>query len=407
MSKIPHIALLIMLKDEEKRLHVTLDSVVGTVQSIVAYDTGSTDNTIKILKEFSEKHNIPLKLKEGTFVNFSTSRNISLDFADTFTNIDYYLLCDVNDELRCGNKLLKYAKEELNIKEHQCYLMCQHWLSGNYDKYFNTRFIKSKSGWRYKGSVHEYMYDTNIDKGLPVTIVHRIPDETIVLYQDRNKDNNKSGPRFLRDKDLLLTDHKKDPTEPRTIFYLAQTFSCLGMVEDSFYYYKLRTEYPGFWEERFHAQLRCGELSEVLKHDWYTSLSFYMKAFEYSIRAEPLIKIAQHYQNNKNWILAHAFAHLACSIEYPKDCILFVDKRAYDYTRWHILGIVAFYANHFDEGKVSCLEALKHSTSPDLDNTNLKFYTDREKQNEAKQLEKSGGKIKHEKEGNKKKGKKK
>ena len=74
-----HIALLIMVKNETKRLHVTLNSVIGHVNSIVAFDTGSTDDTIDILKKFSEKHNIPLRLKEGGFIDFSTSRNVSLD----------------------------------------------------------------------------------------------------------------------------------------------------------------------------------------------------------------------------------------------------------------------------------------------------------------------------------------
>ena len=62
-----HIALLIMCKDEEKRIEVTLESVKDTVKSIVCYDTGSTDNTISILKNFCEKNNIVLRLKEGSF----------------------------------------------------------------------------------------------------------------------------------------------------------------------------------------------------------------------------------------------------------------------------------------------------------------------------------------------------
>ena len=76
MSKKNHIALLMMLKNEEKRLHVSLESVVGVVDSLIIYDTGSTDRTISILKEFSEKNSIPLRLKEGEFVNFSESRNV-------------------------------------------------------------------------------------------------------------------------------------------------------------------------------------------------------------------------------------------------------------------------------------------------------------------------------------------
>ena len=98
-KKSPHIALLMMLKNEEKRLHVSLDSVIGHIDSIVVFDTGSTDKTIEILETFCKKNKITLRLKHGEFVNFSESRNVSLEFADTFPEIDYLLLLDCNDEL--------------------------------------------------------------------------------------------------------------------------------------------------------------------------------------------------------------------------------------------------------------------------------------------------------------------
>lgn len=371
-SKNPHIALLIMMKDEEKRLHVTLESTVGYVNSIVAYDTGSTDNTVKIIQEFSKKHNIPLRLKIGEFVNFSTSRNVSLDFADTFTDIDFILLMDVNDELRGGDKLREFCKKELN-SDNNVYLMCQHWWSGRYDKYFNTRLVKSRKGWRYKGSVHEWMTD---DKG---SSVFRMPDD-IILYQDRTKDGNKSSKRFKRDKELLLVDHKKDPSEPRTLFYLAQTCSCLGEKEDAFYYYKLRSELEGFQEEKFHSYLRCGEFSEQLGHDWHYSLGYYMKAVEHSIRAEPLIKISEHYIKVKKWFLGYMFIKFACVLQYPTHSILFVDKHSYDYTRWHILGIVGYYVQQYVDGKIGCLKAIEAGLNSELDKKNLEFYEKKEQE---------------------------
>ena len=65
MSKI-HIAALIMCKNEKKRLHVTLESLVGYIDSLIIFDTGSTDNTMDICREFCQKNKIPLRLKEGS-----------------------------------------------------------------------------------------------------------------------------------------------------------------------------------------------------------------------------------------------------------------------------------------------------------------------------------------------------
>ena len=234
-----HITLLMMVKNEKKRLLQTLKSVVGYVDSMVIFDTGSTDNTIDILKNFSEEYKIPLRLKEGEFENFATSRNVSLEFADTFEDIDYAVLLDVNDELRGGDKLREFCKEYKD-KKNTGFLVCQEWWSGKYDKYYNLRLIKTRQGWRYFGRVHEWMKNTKFENdeeaGKAGEYVVRTAEE-IVLYQDRTADDDKSGKRFARDKELLLQDHKDDPLESRTVFYLAQTCGCLGHHEDAFYYY--------------------------------------------------------------------------------------------------------------------------------------------------------------------------
>jgi glycosyltransferase involved in cell wall biosynthesis len=375
-----HIALLMMVKNEHKRLHVTLESIVGHVDSIVLYDTGSEDNTIQIAKTFCEKHNIIFRLKEGKFKNFAESRNVSLDFADTFPDIDYLLLLDTNDELRGGSTLREYCKNYKD-KPNTGFLVCQEWWSGQYDKYYNIRLVKAHQGWRYRGRVHEWMKNTRFENDEEAQkagdcVIRITPD--VILYQDRTQDDDKSGKRFSRDKILLLEDHKENPTEPRTVFYLAQTCGCLADTEDAFYYYKLRTTLEGFWEERFHAFYRCGELSESFNHPWEESMKWYIKAFEHTARAEPLIKIAEYYKD-KNWLLSFTFADLACKLSYPDHCILFVDKHAYDYKRWHILGIAGWYAGFHKEGKIGCMKAIESGINSELEKNNLKHYEEYEK----------------------------
>jgi glycosyltransferase involved in cell wall biosynthesis len=374
----PHIALLMMVKNEEKCLQISLDSIIGFVDSMVIYDTGSTDSTIEICRKHSEKHNIPLRLTEGEFVNFSESRNVSLKFADTFKEIDYLILLDTNDELRGGENLKKFA-ESVKNNISTGFLTSQHWFSGKYDKYFNIRFIKAHSGWRYRGSIHEWMKNTSVEDDKYAPPVLRMPDD-IILYQDRTKDDDKTGKRFIRDKVLLLEDYKENPTDPRTLFYLAQTCSCLNHLDDSFYYYKLRSQLDGFQEEKFHALLRCGEISEKLGHDWYDSCSWYMKALEHSQRAEPYVKIADHYKNINKFELSFMYVSQACNLKYPDHCILFVDAYSYNYTRWHILGVVGFYCGRLKEGYHACKMAMAAGLNKELDSKNLVFYEDKLKE---------------------------
>lgn len=371
-----HIAGLMMVKNEHKCLRITLNSLIGHVDSLVVFDTGSTDDTVDILKEFSKESGIPLRLKVGEFVDFSTSRNVSLDFADTFPDIDYLLLLDCNDQLQGGDKLREECKKYLD-SESTGFMVKQEWLSNDLIEYFNIRLVKAHSGWRYRGAVHEWMKNTAFEDGKEPPVPNI--DKAVTLFQNRNEDDNKTYLRFSRDKELLISDHKKDPKEPRTLFYLAQTCACLKQWEDAFYYYKLRIKEQGFWEERFQACLRCAEAAEKLGHDWYSVMKWYIQSLEYCERAEPLIKLAEYYISKNIWHLAYHFISYACTLDYPSNCVLFVNKRDYNYTRWHLLGRVAYYHGKYQEGKEGCLRAIEEGTNVGLDRLNLQFYLDKEK----------------------------
>lgn len=376
-----HIAVLMMVKNEKKRLHVTLESVKNFANSLVLYDTGSTDNTIEIATEFCTKYNIPLRLKQGEFVDFSTSRNVALDFADTFEDIDYLLLMDTNDELRGDTELRNFAEQYRNDSSKSCFLLAQQWWSGNMTKYYNVRFVKPRYGWRYKGVVHEYMHNENQDINRSNV---KVPD-TVTLFQDRTQDDDKTKHRFARDKVLLLAEYEKDPTEGRTCFYLAQTCACLDQKEEAFKYYLERTKLVGFFEEKFQSYLCAADLGMSLGKPWEECMGYYMKAFELIPRAEPLVKISEKFRLDKQFLLSYTFSNLACSLDYPNDCILFVNKRVYDYERWHQKSISAYYINKLEEGREACLKAIAACNAP-LDHQNLKCYDDKLNELKIKEL---------------------
>lgn len=390
----PTIGLVMMVKNEKKRLHVTLNSVLGYVDALIIYDTGSTDNTIEIVKDFSEKNKINLYLIQGSFKDFSTSRNVVLDYADKI-DVNYLLLMDCNDELQGGAKLREYTAQIFNDEHYSGFMVCQHWWSGKHDRYYNMRLVRARTGWRYNGSVHEWMgnkkYGDLEDPNIRPHVV-RLPSD-IILYQDRTQDDDKTSKRFIRDKFLLLKDYKKDPTDSRTLYYLAQTCDCLKEYDEAFYYSRLRTKYKGFDEEVFHAYMRCGMMGAHMRQEWEDVLPWFMKAYEHSNRVEPLIKLASYYYHEKVWHIAYMYTSTACSLEYPSNLLLFVDTRAYSYERWHLMGIIAYYIaeTHFSkkeydqalekcrEGKRACDIAIKTGENVEMDKKNLGFYLEQEK----------------------------
>lgn len=199
-------------------------------------------------------------------------------------------------------------------------------------------------------------------------------DSRIKLFQDRKYDIEKSLGRYTKDKELLLKDYQGNPSDGRTLFYLAQTCACLNQMEECYDFYRKRIDAGGFQEEMFHSYLRLGEVGSSIGKHWNVVLDHYICAFELLGRAEPLVKLAEYYRSQNMWKSSYMFAKKACELEYPMDAVLFVDKRLYDYTRWHLLGIVAYYDKKYEEGIKACEIAIKNGPEFEIDKSNLKFY---------------------------------
>lgn len=365
------IALVMMVKNEEKRLLVSLESVKEVIDVVYIYDTGSEDNTIQIAQDFCKKYGFPLNLQQGEFVDFATSRNVVISAADN-PNVDFMLLLDSNDELRGGEHLRKFlSKWPEGASSGQ---VCQEWFSGETSKYFNTRILKTGFQMRYKGVVHEW-----VECQLPdhQDVSTRLPDN-IVLYQNRYEDCFKSATRFSRDKVMLL-EASKDPLDPnhaRYVFYLAQTLECLKEDEDAYLKYSERLSLGAFREEIFHAHLRLGKIAQRLKKNWHISLGHFLDSFQEMKRAEPMLEIAKYYRKENDFLTSHIFAKAACMLEYPYQAGLFVERSVYDYERWHVMGIVSYYCETPEikqEGRSAVLKAIE-ARNQDIDKQNLVFY---------------------------------
>ena len=239
--------------------------------------------------------------------------------------------------------------------------------------------VKSHAGWRYKAPVHEY-----ICKKDPISDSHDIMRlEKIILFQDRTVDDDKSQKRFKRDKELLYTEILKNPSDPRSYFYLSQTCGCLNLWSESYYYYTLRTKMIGFLEEVYQSLFRLGETTSILKHPFCETLKNYIMAYSHSQRVEPLCRISEHFTKNNikgenvsSWNLAYLFVSAASKLMYPHNQILFIDRMSYVYKRWHLLGIIGYYVGRFKEGQIGAIKALQHDIT-ELDMNNLKFYLDK------------------------------
>jgi hypothetical protein len=132
----------------------------------------------------------------------------------------------------------------------------------------------------------------------------------------------KHGPdKFTRDAALLAGDIARDPDNPRTIFYLAQTFRDQGKSLAAIRYYELRVRMGGWDQEVFFSMYEAARLAndpEAMR-----------RAYEFRpSRAEPCAWLSEFYRLNNMPVLAEHWEEIRKAIPLSKD-ILFVFTQCY------------------------------------------------------------------------------
>ena len=74
----PKVCLNMIVKNEAKNLPRLFESLKDIIDDYVIIDTGSTDNTVKVIKEYWDNLKIKGYIRTIPFKNFAYNRTISL-----------------------------------------------------------------------------------------------------------------------------------------------------------------------------------------------------------------------------------------------------------------------------------------------------------------------------------------
>lgn len=143
-----NISLCMIVKDEEEHLREALESVNGYVDEIVIVDTGSTDGTVDIAKEYADV------FKEIDWNGFANARNVSLDLA----NNELILVLDADETVR-NPEVLEETVEK--VIEEECEAVAFHIVNKLPENQIlegdiipQIRLFLNRPEYRYVGSVH-------------------------------------------------------------------------------------------------------------------------------------------------------------------------------------------------------------------------------------------------------------
>lgn len=360
----PLLVVVLMVKNEAAAMRSTLQPFVDAgVDSFLILDTGSTDNTIAVTEQFFKEHAIEHGVvAQQPFIDFATSRNYALQCAQgTFQDATFLLMADAEWQMHNVTGLLRFCADHTT---DPCNSYLVRTILPSLD-FFTPRLIRAQRGVQFVGVVHEVLNQ----------ISHkRVNSDVFFNVCTTQYGREKSQQRWLRDKDMLLQEYNRNPHDPRTLFYLAQTCACMGDWENACFYYTLRCAINGWDEENFMAHYKLAQAYES-QNLWSSALHYYLKASAVRPwRAEPLIRVANYYLAQKKYALGFLFAQRAVNIAYPLHDVLFIEKDLYDYMRYDILGQCAWFMGEFAIGQAAVEQALlAQPDAPHLQN-NLRLY---------------------------------
>lgn len=317
-----------IVKNESERIERMLKSAAPFITSWVIVDTGSTDDTKDKIIAFFREWGIPGEIRDVPFENFSQARNAALDWARKlapFYQADYVLLCDADMELRVGDTLAFQSALDYNPIAVSMYQK-----SGGVE-YLNTRMLVTLGDFAYKGATHEYL-DVASTKTIPASVAH---------FYDHADGANRVQ-KFRRDIRLLLTDLKKDPSNPRSMYYLASSYRDAGKHAEAAKWFKRRVTAGGWNEEVWSAQVGYATALKDLG-DTNGFIGEMLKAYNMRpTRAEAMYDLSKFFRETEQPAVAFAMAEAVVALPKSTDS-LFVNDYVYDVGIKDEMAISAFY----------------------------------------------------------------
>lgn len=342
------ICLNMIVKDEAHIITETLSSVSPYINTFCIVDTGSTDDTPKIIQEFFDSKNIKGNIYHRPWKNFGHNRSEALELC--LGKADYAFVMDADDIIVGDFKIPPLEFDCYNLK------------FGKGLTYYRTQIFRltKKLNWRYVGVLHEYptCNKMNHTKG---TI-----DGNYYIDSRRLGARSKDPNKYLKDALTFEEELKKEPNNERYVFYMAQSYFDHGDHKKAIEVYDRRIKMGGWFEEVYYSMKRIGDAKVKLNYSNEEIEDSYMRTFKsFNHRSEPLYYLAKHLRLKGEFDKAYKYGKMGISIPFPQKDVLFVDKFVYDYGMKDELAVSSYYVRNYLESFKLCDSLLKSNIIPD------------------------------------------
>ena len=382
------LALNFICKDESPVIENMLESAKGIIDLIVVNDTGSTDGTQQIIKNFGEKYGIPTYVFERPFDDFEKSRNHAMQkLRDVVKELNWNPDQVHGFWFDCDETLVidpKFAKSQFTKDLY----MINTYIGQM--KYTRNTFFKVSRPFRWYGPVHEFIVcdEQNITSGLAENI-------HVDVKMTGNSWMGDIAEKYASHAYKLEAYINKNRQDPRWIFYTAQSWHDAASMKDnreeneerlrrSLKYYRERVQRPdGYAEEIYYAQYRIGTIMRMIEEPWNLTHMELLKAYQIDpMRGESIKVIIDYYLQMGEWHMAYIYTKFAKTTFHGKNPyptrLLFVDEATYVWKFAEAHAAASFYTGRMDEAKQTYREIVnltkthpQHFSADDLNKINM------------------------------------
>ena len=337
----PRICLTMIVKNESRVIERALRSALPFIDSYAICDTGSTDATKEIIARVMAEAGKPGIIQDDAWVNFGHNRSLALKAAREQEPAGWALMMDADDSMEGEPPTASWWLAQpptLNAFR----VNIQH---GSI-KHQRTQVFSCAHPWKYDGAVHEF----------PVCLTGEVigswPEQAWMTARCEGA-RSEDPLKYVRDALALRKELEQKPKDPRSLFYMAQSFRDAGLIEESIKAYKERTEVEGWAQEKYMAYVNLIKMATTMEE----KIEYGWKAVEvdYTRLEAPYYVLLAARKANKfsQQVLAMG---LLSKVREPLPGYLFAEPRIYDWAFDDELAIISYWRGHY---KVSYEAAMR------------------------------------------------
>lgn len=354
-SYAPTIGLCMIVKNETKVIRRCLESAFPLVDYILVVDTGSTDGTQELIRDFLREQKFDGAVLEEPWRNFGYNRSYSLARLREIQHIDYALIIDADDRLELDPGFdAKTFKKALDRDLYD--VAIQHRTITHH----RPQLLSNRRPFYFKGVLHEYVE-------YPPIALTRGTAQGLIIHASTDGARSQDKQKYEKDA-ATLESALQTETDPflisRYTFYLAQSYRDCGNRERAIENYLRRAEL-GYWNEEIYVSLyEAAKLMAVLNRARDEVIATFERAHKIVPgRAEALHGAARYCRNIKDFDRGYMLAKDGLAIPKPAGG-LFIEPWIYDYGLLDEFAVSAYWIGRADDCLYACERLLIEKEMP-------------------------------------------